>query len=590
MNGLRRVGLIVMLGMFLGAFSGIVPETGFVAPADAKNPVGRFFNKVGDAIVNNPLTKRKKRNTARNPARAGEPAFDRETRLRVQARLNELGHDVGPADGIFGRGTRRGISRYQASLGANRTGYLTRAQADLLLSGAPASEYVETADGQPADGALSTETVKEIANPDAVWTSLAMRSCKLEEMLACMDRFGAPGAAVAFVRQSGEAGIKPGLLAGFDDFGIVDIGQMQYPQVGRQTVPVLLNGGPPAILAGTGQVRSLQLTDDIYRRLVGRYGELELFDQPRFESHRLTTRGGQRFVFAYRLSKCETCAAPGEALVAYDFDAAGGYQGIMLLGIAGRDPDQDWPTVNNPTAENLQNDMTALQRRLAGLGFGTGTLDGKGGKQTKAALTAFQTDHGLKQSGEADDRTARLLAQSSILIEINRFEQINRLAKEPDVLEFVLQNAHGVLSRAEKQLGAADAFVARMNSRVARLYDRQKDYQKALAYAQSAVRVSAAAGQDGSQAHGLYLFNLGEDYRHLKRDDEALESYNAAFDVFEPLAISGRSQTSRKLAARAFERSGKRLITLYEKSGKEWAARKIQKRLETVEAKLAAVE
>jgi peptidoglycan hydrolase-like protein with peptidoglycan-binding domain len=601
MTGLRRIGLIAILGMFLvsiqGWLPGVGPELGFVAPASAKNRVGSFFNKVGDAIANNPLTKRNKRNETQNRSQnqppAGEPAFGKQTRIRIQTRLNELGHKVGPADGVFGRGTRRGIAGYQSSLGADATGILTRAQADLILSGAPAGEYRETAGSEPVNhespGTI-VETVKEIATPDAVWTSLAMRSCKQEDMLSCMDRFGAPSAAVAFVRQSGEAGIKPGLLAGFDDFGIVDIGRIQFRGTGRQTMPVLLNGGPPAILVDTEQVRSLQLTDNVYRRLVGRYGELKLFDRPRLESHRLTARGGQRFVFAFRLAKCDTCAAPGEALLAYDFDAAGGYLGVALLGIARRDPDQDWLTANNVAAVALQNDMGVLQRRLAGLGFDSGTLDGKGGKQTEAALKAFQADHGLTQSGKPDDQTNRLLAKTNILIEFNRFEQIYRLAEEPDVLKFVLQNGLSVLSRAEKQLNATGVMLAGMNSRIARLHDRQKDHEKALSFAKKAVAVSAAAGQDASQSHGFYLFDLGENYRHFKRDDEALESYNAAFDVFEPLALSGNSRTSRELAAKAFERTGKRLIALYEKRNKAWAAKKVQKRLEKVEAKLAAIE
>ena len=85
MTGLKRIISVLAIGAVLGLG---VAVPGAMEPAEAKSRVGRFFNKVGDAIVNNPLTKRSKRNRARTgaPARtpaAGEPA--RETAAQVPA-------------------------------------------------------------------------------------------------------------------------------------------------------------------------------------------------------------------------------------------------------------------------------------------------------------------------------------------------------------------------------------------------------------------------------------------------------------------------------------------------------------------------
>ncbi|HMB46671.1 MAG TPA: peptidoglycan-binding protein, partial [Afifellaceae bacterium] len=440
--------------------------------------------------------------------------------------------------------------------------------------------------------------VMTIAGPDAVWSPAAMHGCRpqeLQDVLNCMARFGAPREAVEFVRQSAEIGMEPGLLAGLQDFGTVDLARLDYIQPGREQALVLVNGGPAAVATENDGVQALPLDDPVFRRLVSRYGELKLFNDPRLESHRLMTRGEQRFTFAYRLAKCDTCATPGEMLVAFDFDAAGHYSGLTLLGITGRDPDQDWLAVNRPQAAVLQSDMAKLQRRLAGLGFEPGALDGEGGKQTETALLAVQADHGLKQSGEADERTVRLLAAPDIIVEVSRFEQIYTIATEPELVAFALRYGRGVLSRAQNALGESNVAVARMNSRVGRLYDRQRNYARALPFARKAVEVNIAAGLDKSQGHGLLLFNLGETLRQLGRKDEAVEKFEAAFDLFEPLATAGRDGqesdlTERNLAADALNRTGQKLIALYSQQERSWSVKRVKKRLETVEAQLAAAD
>lgn len=57
-------------------------------------------------------------------------------------------------------------------------------------------------------------------------------------------------------------------------------------------------------------------------------------------------------------------------------------------------------------------DVIRLQRRLKGLEFFTGTLDGDYGSQTTEAVTTFQKQHGLSQTGVADAQTMAVLFSS----------------------------------------------------------------------------------------------------------------------------------------------------------------------------------
>ena len=61
-------------------------------------------------------------------------SLNREERRRIQQGLAALGFDPGPADGLFGSGTRGAISRWQASLGAAATGHLDAEAAKALLA------------------------------------------------------------------------------------------------------------------------------------------------------------------------------------------------------------------------------------------------------------------------------------------------------------------------------------------------------------------------------------------------------------------------------------------------------------------------
>ena len=69
-------------------------------------------------------------------ARAAEDALDlaRAERRRIQAGLMASGLKSGPADGVFGAGTRSAIREWQAGRGLPATGYLNAAEAEELLA------------------------------------------------------------------------------------------------------------------------------------------------------------------------------------------------------------------------------------------------------------------------------------------------------------------------------------------------------------------------------------------------------------------------------------------------------------------------
>ncbi|GGB14338.1 caspase family protein [Allosediminivita pacifica] len=66
----------------------------------------------------------------------------RDQRREVQGRLNVAGHNVGGVDGIFGNGTRRGVSSWQAANGFPATGYLNTIQHQMLVANTEADYRV----------------------------------------------------------------------------------------------------------------------------------------------------------------------------------------------------------------------------------------------------------------------------------------------------------------------------------------------------------------------------------------------------------------------------------------------------------------
>jgi peptidoglycan hydrolase-like protein with peptidoglycan-binding domain len=63
----------------------------------------------------------------------------------------------------------------------------------------------------------------------------------------------------------------------------------------------------------------------------------------------------------------------------------------------------------NPRDETGDQGVSAVQARLANLGYWPGPLDGILGPRTQAALRLFQGDHNLEMTGEDDDDTVKAL-------------------------------------------------------------------------------------------------------------------------------------------------------------------------------------
>jgi hypothetical protein len=71
---------------------------------------------------------------ARAPRMPTEDRMSAANRRNVQEALHHRGYYQGPMDGIFGPRTRAAIRRFQDSIGAKSTGYLTALEANRLVS------------------------------------------------------------------------------------------------------------------------------------------------------------------------------------------------------------------------------------------------------------------------------------------------------------------------------------------------------------------------------------------------------------------------------------------------------------------------
>lgn len=109
-----------------------------ISPAHANNFGDVLGGIIGGAIANeiqkqNRRTPRKvapKQNAPKtiNPDAQAEPSMSRNEKQLVQSVLNIQGFKAGGEDGVFGKGTRAAVARYQKASGYRATGYLSRDQ------------------------------------------------------------------------------------------------------------------------------------------------------------------------------------------------------------------------------------------------------------------------------------------------------------------------------------------------------------------------------------------------------------------------------------------------------------------------------
>ena len=204
---------------------------------------GRASADLGDAIaggiIGGAIVGAIQSHNQRQPARAtapsarAVPSAARQEARAVQTALNGFGFDVGVPDGVLGRQSRAGISRYQAYLGYAPTGDLEDFQRDVLLQAYQRSEM---------GGAAVTQVV--MTHPDGRrGLLLAVR----DEMLGVNTRVAAPAApqpavpAAAgvpnlFAGQGGaQAGTQVSLASHCNRVGLITSANGGYTDLGRMT-------------------------------------------------------------------------------------------------------------------------------------------------------------------------------------------------------------------------------------------------------------------------------------------------------------------------------------------------------------------
>ena len=159
---------------------------------------------------------------ATGPApRAVESALglDRSARRRVQRRLASAGFSPGPADGVFGPGTRAAIRRWQASRGALATGYLDAAGASAL--GASVVSVTALSEPEPVGGAASVAVQAQQEN--LFWQSI-LDSTDPAEFRAYLEQF--PNGVFAGLARRREAALR----ASASDAGASDPAPVNAPR------------------------------------------------------------------------------------------------------------------------------------------------------------------------------------------------------------------------------------------------------------------------------------------------------------------------------------------------------------------------
>jgi WD40 repeat protein len=252
---------------------------------------------------------------------------------------------------------------------------------------------------------------REIAGPEAVWNwdDLLGRG----DVKACLRDAGAPDEAIAFVRAIEDLGDDRVFLAHFEEYGPVDLAEVGYPtRANTNAVYFMVNGDPPAVSTEDERVWRMYEEDIRLRRFAQQHDGAFLIGKMAaggLQGHRWLPGGGQRFVFVDFLAQCRGCELLGEALFAFDFDADGVFQGVWLMavmecGVEGCELGRTY----HPN--DLMRQPMLAQRRLVGLGYPLGLIDGAPGPKTRAAIRAFQAEHGLAETGGIDQATAMQLA------------------------------------------------------------------------------------------------------------------------------------------------------------------------------------
>jgi len=152
--------------------------------------------------------------------------------------------------------------------------------------------------------------------------------------VAQMKKAGAPEAALAFARRTG----NQGYLHDFRNTGKVDVAHADYPfRANQNQVCFLVNGDPSMIDVDDPKWISKAMLDanPVYADLLQRFPNLAIFPGVRFgetsPAGANLKSGGQRFDLDFLLRDgCRACTAVGSMKVAFDFDVNGTFVQTQL--------------------------------------------------------------------------------------------------------------------------------------------------------------------------------------------------------------------------------------------------------------------
>lgn len=243
----------------------------------------------------------------------------------------------------------------------------------------------------PAPAGIGPDAV---ISPDEI-DRLGLFDCATEQadsFAACLSARGVPQAAIDFTsRLRVDDDDMIGLLAGFTEYGAVDLATILYPAAANSNLQVaFVNGAEPVVRAadlpvpvpGTRNGRALRSHHPDWMAA----GPME------FAGYRNLPDGTQRFTLIDRITEgCRACEVLAQSVVAVDF------RGGRLSEVTTLDwvPPRAALEGEEALAAMQAGRMDVLQYRLILAGHDTGGVDGVMGRKSRAALEGFLSEHCL---------------------------------------------------------------------------------------------------------------------------------------------------------------------------------------------------
>ncbi len=188
-----------------------------------------------------------------------------------------------------------------------------------------------------------------------------MQSC----FLTAMKQQGASSSAIAFAQSMAASGQI--YLKAFRNTGAVSIGYFEYVFRANETEGVaIVNGDPSPIDVDDPQYLTSKMlsANSVYQQLAGKYPNISSWPgdrtSPSLPEVRQRDSGGTQVLVRYLLKDgCHACANVGSARVAFNFNAAGKFDGTNLMNvIPGAPPSSDQPTEQDPAGTGPGNAVT----------------------------------------------------------------------------------------------------------------------------------------------------------------------------------------------------------------------------------------